>query len=193
MLSLGTALPEFKLPDLRTAATVGSADYAGRPLLVVFICVHCPYVRRIQDGLAQFGRDYANTDLGPNSLGIVAIASNDATSHPEDGPENQAKVADEVGYTFPILHDETQEVARAFTAACTPDFFLFGWAEGHQLVYRGQFDDARPGNEVPVTGASLRTAADAVLAGTTVTIDQVPSMGCSIKWRSEASGLTIRH
>ena len=187
MLSLGTALPEFKLPDVRTAAMVGSADYAGRPLLVVFICVHCPYVKRIQEGLAEFGRDYAESELA-----IVAIASNDTASHPDDRPENQAKVADEVGYVFPVLHDETQEVARAFTAACTPDFFLFG--PDHQLVYRGQFDEARPSNAVPVTGASLRAAADAVLAGLEATVDQVPSMGCSIKWRSETSGLTIsRH
>lgn len=185
MLALGTVLPEFKLPDVRTAGTVGSDDFAGRPMLVVFLCVHCPYVKRIQEGLAEFGRDYQNSNLA-----ILAIASNDATSHPEDGPENQAKVAAEVGYTFPVLYDETQEVARAFTAACTPDFFLFT-ADG-RLAYRGQFDDARPGNTVPVTGESLRDAVDAVLASKEVTIDQVPSMGCSIKWRSETTGLSIR-
>ena len=151
---------------------------------MVFLCVHCPYVKRIQDGLAQFGRDYAQTDLE-----IVAIASNDIGSHPEDGPENQARVADEIGYSFPVLYDESQEVAMAFTAACTPDFFLFG--ADHSLVYRGQFDNARPNNDIPVTGESLRAAADAVLAEMEVTIDQVPSMGCSIKWRSETSGLSI--
>jgi peroxiredoxin len=184
MLALGTELPEFKLPDVRTAAWVGSEDYEGRPLLVVFLCVHCPCVKHIQDDLAAFGRDYADSDLG-----IVAVASNDTTSHPDDGPENQAKVADEVGYTFPVLHDETQEMARAFTAACTPDFFLFD--RGHRLAYRGQFDDARPGNTVPVTGASLRAAADSVLEGKSPSSDQLPSMGCSIKWRSETSGLSI--
>lgn len=184
MLALGTALPAFKLPDVRTAATVGSDDFAGRPVLVVFLCVHCPYVKRIQDGLARFGRDYAQTDLA-----IVAIASNDIGSHPEDSPENQARVADEVGYPFPVLYDETQEVAMAFTAACTPDFFLFG--PDHRLVYRGQFDAARPSNDIPVTGASLRAAVDSVLEGAPVSIDQIPSMGCSIKWRSETSGLSI--
>jgi peroxiredoxin len=186
MLPLGTALPAFRLPDVRSAATVGSEDFAGRPLLVVFICVHCPYVKRIQDGLAEFGRDYATSDLG-----IVAIASNDATSHPEDSPESQARVAEEVGYTFPVLHDQTQEVARAFTAACTPDFFLFGVAEGHRLMYRGQFDNARPSNDVPVTGESLRAAVDSVLEGKPTATDQLPSMGCSIKWRSETVGLSI--
>lgn len=184
MLALGTELPEFKLPDVRTAGTVGSEDFAGRPVLVVFLCVHCPYVKRIQDGLAAFGRGYSKTDLG-----VVAIASNDPTGHPEDSPENQAKVADEIGYSFPVLYDETQEVARAFTAACTPDFFLFG--RDHRLAYRGQFDEARPSNEVPVTGESLRAAVDSVLEGRPISIEQMPSMGCSIKWRSETSGLTI--
>ena len=184
MLALGTPLPAFKLIDVRTAAIIGSDDYAGRPLLVVFLCVHCPYVKRIQDGLAQFGHDYA-----PTELKIVAVASNDTDAFPEDGPANQAKVADEIGYPFPVLYDETQEVAMAFTAACTPDFFLFG--PDHRLVYRGQFDTARPSNDVPVTGASLRAAVDAVLAAREVTIDQIPSLGCSIKWRSETSGLSI--
>ena len=184
MLALGTVLPEFKLPDVRTAATVGSEDFARRPLLVVFLCVHCPYVKHIQAGLAEFSRDYANSELG-----VVGIASNDAGSHPDDGPENQARVADEVGYAFPVLYDETQEVARAFTAACTPDFFLFA-ADG-RLAYRGQFDDARPGSEVAVTGESLRAAVDSVLEGKSPSGDQLDSRGCSIKWRSETSGLSI--
>jgi peroxiredoxin len=184
MLALGTVLPEFKLPDVRTAGTVGSEDFAGRPLLVVFLCVHCPYVKHIQAGLAEFGRDYAGSDLA-----VVGIASNDADSYPDDGPENQAKVADEVGYTFPVLYDETQDAARAFTAACTPDFFLFA-ADG-RLAYRGQFDDARPGNEFPVTGESLRSAVDAVLAGKSPSGDQLASRGCSIKWKSGTSGLSI--
>lgn len=184
MLALGTALPEFKLPDVRTADVLGSEDFRGRPLLVVFLCVHCPYVKHIQAGLAELSRDYADSELG-----IVGIASNDASSHPEDGPENQAKVAERVGYKFPVLYDESQDMARAFTAACTPDFFLFA-ADG-RLAYRGQFDDARPGNEVPVTGASLRAAVDSVLAGNAPSNDQLPSRGCSIKWRSETTGLSI--
>jgi peroxiredoxin len=184
MLALGTVLPEFILPDVRTAAPVGSEDLSGRPLLVVFLCVHCPYVKHIQAGLAAFSRDYADSELG-----IVGIASNDAGSHPEDGPENQARVADQVGYRFPVLYDETQEVARAFTAACTPDFFLFS-TDG-RLAYRGQFDDARPGNEVPVTGDSLRAAVDSVLEGKSPSADQLASRGCSIKWRSETTGLAI--
>ncbi len=184
MLALGTVLPEFKLPDVRTAAMVGSEVFAGRPLLVVFLSVHCPYVKHIHAGLAGFGRDYAGSDLA-----VVGIASNDAESHPDDGPENQARVADEVGYTFPVLYDETQEVARAFTAACTPDFFLFA-ADG-RLAYRGQFDDARPGTEVAVTGESLRAAVDSVLEGNSPSGDQLASRGCSIKWRSETSGLSI--
>ena len=184
MLALGTPLPEFKLPDVRTAGTVGSEDFARSPLLVVFICVHCPYVKRIQHGLAAFGRDYEKSGLG-----IVAVAANDFSSHAEDSPENQARVADEMGYRFPVLYDQTQEVASAFHAACTPDFFLFDG--DHRLVYRGQFDAARPGNEIPVTGESLRSASDSVLAGTEISIEQIPSMGCSIKWKSETSGLSI--
>ena len=184
MLALGTALPEFKLPDVRTSGTVGSEDFVGSPLLVVFICVHCPYVKRIQHGFAAFGHDYEKSGLR-----IVAVAANDFSNHAEDSPENQARVADEMGYRFPVLYDETQGVARAFHAACTPDFFLFDGA--HRLAYRGQFDGARPGNEVPVTGESLRAAVDSVLAGKEVSIDQIPSMGCSIKWKSETSGLSI--
>ncbi|MGH8927933.1 MAG: thioredoxin family protein [Acidimicrobiia bacterium] len=184
MLPLGTELPSFKLTDVRTGEVVGADDFAGNPLLVIFLCVHCPYVKRIQEGLARLGRDYAGT-----SLGIVGIASNDASTYPEDAPESQAKVADDVGYAFPVLYDETQEVARAFTAACTPDFFMFNG--DHRLVYRGQFDGARPSNNVPVTGESVRAAIQALLDGKTVGSDQMPSMGCSIKWKAEASGLRI--
>jgi hypothetical protein len=140
--------------------------------------VHCPYVKRIQHGLGAFGKDYENTELR-----IVGIASNDVASYPEDAPENQARVAAEVGITFPILYDEDQAVAAAFTAACTPDFFLFD--ADQELVYRGQFDGARPSNEVEVTGESLRAAVDAVLAGDEVAVEQRPSLGCSIKWKSD--------
>ena len=185
MLALGTELPKFLLTDVRTGESVGSDDFADRPLVAVFLCVHCPYVKRIQDGLAQFGKDFAGTELA-----IVGIASNDTDAHPEDAPENQARVANEVGFTFPILFDESQEVARAFSAACTPDFFLFD--HDHRLAYRGQFDEARPSNEVEVTGESLRAAVRAVLAREEVNVEQVPSLGCSIKWRSEGEPVTLR-
>lgn len=178
MLPLSTTLPEFELPDVRTARMVSSASFDGHPLLVVFLCVHCPYVKRIQDGLAAFGMAYENTELR-----IVGIAANDVSAHPEDAPENQARVAAEIGINFPILYDESQAVAAAFTAACTPDFFLFD--ADQELVYRGQFDNARPGNEVEVTGESLRAAVDSVLAGDEVIVEQRPSAGCSIKWKSE--------
>ena len=185
MLALGTELPKFLLTDVRTRQSVGSDDFADRPVLVIFLCVHCPYVKRIQDGLAQFGKEFGGTDLA-----IVGMASNDTVAYPEDAPENQARVADEVGFTFPILFDETQEVARAFTAACTPDFFLFD--HEHRLAYRGQFDGARPSNDVAVTGETLRAAVASVLAHDDVTVEQVPSLGCSIKLRSQGEPVTLR-
>lgn len=185
MLALGTELPSFSLPDVRTEHTISSEDFPGQPLLVVFLCVHCPYVKRIQDGLGQFSRDYRG---GP--LAMVGIASNDVDMYPEDAPESQAAMADRAGIAFPILFDESQEVARAFSAACTPDFFLFD--SDHKLVYRGQFDDARPSNDVEVTGRSLRAAVDAVVAGRPVAEDQVPSLGCSIKWRTEGTPVMLR-
>ncbi len=185
MLSLGTELPKFLLTDVRTGESVGSDDFVDRPLLVVFLCVHCPYVKRIQSGLARFGNDFGGTELA-----IVGIASNDTNAYPEDAPKNQARVANEVGFIFPILFDESQEVARAFTAACTPDFFLFD--HEHRLAYRGQFDGARPSNEVEVTGESLRAATKAVLAREEVKVEQVPSLGCSIKWRPEGAPVTLR-
>ncbi|MGH8957895.1 MAG: thioredoxin family protein [Acidimicrobiia bacterium] len=185
MLALGTELPKFLLSDIRTRESVGSDDFVDRPLLAVFLCVHCPYVKRIQDGLAQFGKDFGGTELA-----IVGIASNDTDAYPEDAPENQARVANEVGFTFPILFDESQEVARAFTAACTPDFFLFD--HDHRLAYRGQFDEARPSNDVEVTGETLRAAVNSVLAREEVTVEQVPSLGCSIKMRSEGEPVTLR-
>ncbi|HEY7705353.1 MAG TPA: thioredoxin family protein, partial [Acidimicrobiia bacterium] len=151
MLALGTELPAFTLPDVRSGGTVATDDLKGDALLVMFICNHCPYVKRIMSGLAQFGRDYEGSGLD-----IVAVASNDATTHPEDSPDELAKVADRNGYVFPVLYDESQDVARAFSAACTPDFFLFD--SDRKLVYRGQFDSARPSNEVEVTGEDLRAA-----------------------------------
>ncbi len=177
MLDLGTRAPDFKLPD--TAGNMVSlADFAHQPaLLVMFICNHCPYVKHLRDGLAAFGREYQD-----RGLGIVAISANDITSHPDDSPEKMAEEAAAAGYTFPYLYDETQAVAQAYHAACTPDFFLFDG--DRRLVYRGQFDDSRPGNDRPVTGADLRAAADAVLAGRPVSEEQIPSMGCNIKWRT---------
>jgi peroxiredoxin len=184
MLALGTELPAFTLPDVRSGGTVATDDLKGDALLVMFICNHCPYVKRIMSGLAQFGRDYEGSGLD-----IVAVASNDATTHPEDSPDELAKVADRNGYVFPVLYDESQDVARAFSAACTPDFFLFDG--DRKLVYRGQFDSARPSNEVEVTGEDLRAAVDAVLTGAAVSDDQRPSLGCSIKWKTDE--ITISH
>ncbi len=178
MLPLGTQLPTFDLPDVRTGGRVSSARFAGSPLLVMFICNHCPYVQLIREGLASLGRDYRE-----RSLGIVAISANDPTVHSDDAPEELARVADQAGYEFGVLYDESQDVARAFNAACTPDFFLFD--SDHRLVYRGQFDDARPQNGLPVTGESLREAIEALLAGKPIPEEQRPSMGCSIKWKAE--------
>ena len=178
MLALGTKAPEFELPDVTTGRTVSLADFSEKQgLLVMFICRHCPYVAHVRAGLAQLGRDYAGA-----SVGIVAIGSNDPAAHPEDAPEGLAEEATEAGYTFPYLYDETQEIAKTYTAACTPDLFLFD--ADRALVYRGQFDDSRPSNGLPVTGESLRAAIDAVLDGRPISEDQRPSIGCSIKWRA---------
>jgi peroxiredoxin len=177
MLALGTTAPDFALPDVSTGRRVGLSDFAGRRgLLVMFICRHCPYVKHVRAGIASLGRDYATADLG-----IVAISANDPADYPEDSPDGLAEEARDAGYTFPYLFDESQEVAKAYTAACTPDFFLFD--RDRALVYRGQMDASRPSNDVPVTGADLRAAIDAVLAGEPVSEDQHPSIGCSIKWR----------
>lgn len=177
MLALGTQAPSFSLASVVDGNTVSLADLKGRPLLVTFISRHCPYVKHLQAKLAEVGNAYQ-----ANGVAIVAIASNDPVSYPADAPERLAEQADELGFEFPYLFDETQEVARAYKAACTPDFFLFD--AGHQLVYRGQFDGSRPRSDAPVTGADLTAALDAVLAGKPVPADQKPSMGCSIKWRT---------
>jgi peroxiredoxin len=176
MLPLGTPTPEFKLRDTISGELMSLADFDGTvALLVMFICNHCPYVQHIRHGLAELGRDYANADVA-----IVAISSNDPVAYPNDGPEAMATEAAEIGYTFPYLFDETQDTARAYTAACTPDFFLFG--ADRKLVYRGQFDSTRPGQLEKVTGADVRGALDALIAGEAVSADQSPSVGCSIKW-----------
>lgn len=177
MLPLGTSAPSFALPDVATGKTVRLADLAAKKVLVVmFLCSHCPYVKHVREGLARFSADYAGKDVA-----LVGISANDVESHPGDAPEKLAEDARAAGYRFPYLHDATQAVAKAYTAACTPDFFVFD-AE-RALVYRGQFDASRPGNAVPVTGNDVRTAVDAVLAGRAVPSDQKPSLGCNIKWR----------
>lgn len=177
MLPLGTVAPAFALPDTVSGDPVSLADFGDKiALLVMFICNHCPYVKHVQGELVRLGVDYERSELG-----IVAIGSNDPETYPEDGPEQLGREARRLGYRFPLLFDETQGVAKAYTAACTPDFFLFG--PDRRLVYRGQLDGARPGNGVPVTGEDLRAAIDAVLAGRPVPEDQRPSVGCSIKWR----------
>ena len=178
VLPLGTKAPDFRLPDPH-GKVVSSDDFAGAPaLLVVFLCNHCPYVKHVQSSFAALAREYQ-----ARGAGIVAISSNDIEAFPEDGPEKMAEEIVSAGYTFPYLYDESQEVARAYRAVCTPDFFLFD--QQARLVYRGQFDGSRPKNNVPVTGADLRAALDAVLEGRPVPIDQLPSVGCSIKWKPQ--------
>ncbi len=177
MLELGTPAPDFCLPEPATGNTVCLADFADRPaLLVAFICNHCPYVIHIRDAFAEMAREYSD-----RGLQVVAINSNDADNYPDDSPEKMAEAVREHGFVFPYLYDESQEVAKAYRAACTPDFFLFD--ADRRLVYRGQFDDARPRNDEPVTGRDLRQAIEALLAGRPIPEDQKPSLGCNIKWK----------
>ena len=177
MLPLGTAAPDFRLPGTN-GKTVSLADFKNAPaLLVIFMCNHCPYVKHIRQGLAQLGRDYL-----PKGAAIVGINSNDAANYPADSPVKMKEEMQVAGYTFPYLYDETQAVAKAYRAACTPDIYLFD--KEKKLVYRGQFDDSRPGSGVRVTGMDLRDALDAVLRGKPVAKEQIPSIGCNIKWKS---------
>ena len=177
MLPLGTKAPSFRLPDT-DGRTVTIDDFAGAPaLLVTFICNHCPYVKHLRHDLAKLAREYQ-----AKGVAVVAINSNDVEKYQDDSPQNMAREKREVGYTFPYLYDETQTVAKAYRAACTPDIYLFD--KDRRLVYRGQFDDSRPNSGKPVTGKDLRAALDLVLAGKTVPADrQIPSMGCNIKWK----------
>jgi peroxiredoxin len=176
MLELGTPAPAFTLPDPE-GNLYSTADYADAPaLLVMFICNHCPFVKHVRAELARLGRDYM-----PRGVALLAVGSNDVTRIPADGPEHMRAEKDAAGYPFPYLYDESQEVAKSYRAACTPDFFLFDG--GRKLVYRGQLDDSRPSNGIPVTGADLRSALDAVLAGRPISPEQKPSIGCSIKWK----------
>jgi peroxiredoxin len=178
MLELGTTAPDFALTDTVTGSTVRRDDFKGKDaLLVMFICTHCPYVKHVEASLGKLGADYASKPIG-----IVAISSNDAATFTADSPAGMKAQAQAHGFTFPYLYDEKQDVAHAYSAACTPDFFLFD--KYFKLVYRGQYDSSRPGNGAPVTGEDLRAAIDTVLAGKPVSADQRPSIGCNIKWKA---------
>jgi len=177
MLELGTPAPDFSLPDVVSGKTVSLANFAGkRGLLVMFLCPHCPYVKHVQAGLAALLKEYAAAPLG-----VVAISSNDVAQYPEDSPDGLRAMASALGFDFPYCYDESQATAKAYRAACTPDFFLFD--ASRTLAYRGQMDSSRPGNNIPVTGSDLRAAIDAVLAGRAVSAEQKPSIGCNIKWK----------
>jgi peroxiredoxin len=177
MLPLGTQAPDFHLPNVVSGEIVSLSSFADKKaLLVMFICRHCPFVKHIQQELVQLGKDYFQSDLG-----MIAISANDANNYPDDAPDSLKAMAIELGFKFPLCYDETQEVAKAYTAACTPDFFLFDATR--KLVYRGQLDDSRPSNGKPVTGADLRAAIEAVLTGNSVEDEQKPSIGCNIKWK----------
>ena len=177
MLALGTKAPKFELYDTVTDKTFDLETLKGpKGTLIMFICNHCPFVKHVNAEIAKLGEEYQ-----AKGFGIVAISSNDVENYPDDSPKLMKKTAQTEGYTFPYLYDEDQSVAKAYDAACTPDFFLFD--ENLELAYRGQLDDSRPGNEKPVTGKDLREAMDAILAGKKVSEDQKPSIGCNIKWK----------
>jgi len=177
MRELGSSAPDFDLLNPATGERVSLASFgSARALLVMFICNHCPYVKHVRNELAAIGREYQ-----ARGVAIVAISSNDTQAYPEDGPEKMVEEAQAAGYTFPYLFDETQSVAKAYNAACTPDFFLYN--SERKLVYRGQLDDSRPRNDTPVTGRDLRAALEALLSGQPIPSDQKPSLGCNIKWK----------
>ena len=176
MLPLGTVAPDFDLPNVDGRMVDYAAAAGPQGTVVMFICNHCPFVKHVADELARLGREFI-----PRGVGFVAISSNDVASHPADSPEQMVREAEDRGYPFPYLYDETQEVAKAYHAACTPDFYVFD--AGRKLVYRGQLDPSRPGSDVPVTGRDLRAAVDALLAGRPPLTQQIPSLGCNIKWK----------
>ncbi|HEU6449073.1 MAG TPA: thioredoxin family protein [Verrucomicrobiae bacterium] len=176
MLPLGTTAPDFQLPDTN-GKIVSLSDFREKPLLVMFICNHCPFVKHIRTELSKLGHDYQR-----RGVGIVAISSNDIENYPDDSPACMKEEAKSAGYTFPYLFDESQAVAKSYRAACTPDFYLFDG--DRKLVYRGQFDDSRPGNGIAVTGKDLRATLDALLSGKEISQNQKPSIGCNIKWKS---------
>ncbi len=177
MLALGTSAPDFSLPEPATGKTVALKDFQGQPLLVAFICNHCPYVLHIQTEFARMAAEYQ-----AKGIAVVAINANDVVNYPDDSPEKMRQQVKDVPYTFPYLFDESQQVAKAYQAACTPDFFLFDTK--HQLYYRGQFDDSRPRNDSPVTGKDMRAALDSLLAGLAAPENQLASLGCNIKWKA---------
>jgi len=177
MLALGTQAPDFQLPDVISGEMISLETFKiKKALLVMFICRHCPFIKHIQQHLAQLGQDYLETNLG-----IVAISANDAEKYPDDAPDRLKEMAEELGFSFPFCFDQSQAIAKAYSAACTPDFFLFD-AQRH-LVYRGQLDDSRPSNNIPVTGIDLRQAIASVLDDQPINPDQKPSIGCNIKWK----------
>ena len=182
MIELGTIAPEFTLPNMNpniASTKVAQSDYIStKGFVVAFICNHCPYVVHIKQAFSDYARDYKD-----QGIAVIAINANSAAEYPSDSPENMTTDAIQHDYGFPYLYDESQEVARAYDAACTPDFYLFDSAR--KLVYRGQFDGSRPGNNIPVSGTDLRVASDALLAGESISSDQKPSLGCSIKWKTE--------
>lgn len=177
MLDLGTPAPEFFLPEPASGKSISLDAFTDKPVLVAFICNHCPYVLHILDEFVSFANSYQE-----KGLATVAINSNDVENYPDDSPEKMVEIAQAKGFAFPYLYDESQSVAQAYRAACTPDFFLFD--QSRKLVYRGQFDASRPRNDDPVTGADMRRACDALLAGEAIPGDQIPSLGCNIKWKA---------
>ncbi|MBU1326928.1 thioredoxin family protein [Patescibacteria group bacterium] len=186
MLPLGTKAPDFHLTDVVTGETVSPDTFKlKKALLVIFLCRHCPYVKHVQNELAIIGAEHEE-----KGVGIVAISANDAKEYPDDAPESLAQMVEEAGFTFPVCYDESQAIATAYSAACTPDFFLFDGKR--RLAYRGQMDDSRPGNNEPITGADLRAALEAVLAGTPIPPDQKPSSGCNIKWKKDNTPMYFR-
>lgn len=176
MLEIGSQAQEFSLPEPASGKQVSLSDFQGKPLLVVFSCNHCPYVLHIIDSFTEFART-----MQQRGLAVVMISANDVAGYPADGPEKMAELARTAGFDFPYLYDESQQVARAYRAACTPDFFLFD--DAHQLVYRGQYDGSRPGNKLPVNGSDMKAAVDALLSDRAISDEQIPSVGCNIKWR----------
>ena len=177
MIPLGTKAPDFKLLDAVSDSEMSLEQLkSDKATVIMFICNHCPYVKHVQQGLVELANDYVS-----KGVSFIAINSNDVKNYTEDSPDNMKKVAERLGYPFPYLFDETQEIAKAYDAACTPDFYIFD--EGLKLIYRGQMDNSRPGNGKPVTGRDIRKALDQILAGTTVSEDQIPSIGCNIKWK----------
>jgi len=187
MLALGTKAPEFSLPDVVSGNTISLGTFANtKAFVVMFICRHCPFVQHVKGELAQLGKDYAGKDVG-----IVAVSANDVTTHPQDAPDKLKEFAEEMSFAFPLCYDESQETAKAYTAACTPDFFVFDGER--KLAYRGQLDDSRPGNGKPVNGKDLREAIEGVLTGSPITTEQRPSIGCNIKWKAGNEPKYFKH